>query len=76
MTHSIIVSLVNALMATREVGATNDQILEAALSAWVSLVLTFREEEYTISVMPKIQDAIYHKWQARIAEEGIGQPRH
>lgn len=73
---SIIVCLVNALMATRDMGATNNQILEAALSTWVSLVLTLQEEEYTISVMPKIKEAIYHKWQERIADEGVGQPRH
>ena len=75
-TRRIIAVLVNALMETRDAGATNSQVLEAALSVWVTMVMTLREEEYTISVMPQIQEQIYHKWQRRMAEEGVGQVRH
>ena len=75
-TRAIITALVNALMETRDAGATDKQIIEAAISTMVTIVLTLHAEEDAIGFMPHIQEQIYRKWQERMTQEGGGQVRH
>lgn len=75
-TLAIITVLVNALMQTRDAGASNEQIIEAAVSTMVTVILNLHAEEEAIGFMPHIQEQIYHKWQKRMAHEGVGQARH
>ena len=76
-TKTIATILVNVLMETRDAGgATDHQIVEAAASTLVSVISNCRAEENAIGFMPQIQERIYHNWQQRMVDEGVGQVRH
>lgn len=67
----VVIALVNSLMATRDAGMCEHQLLEAAMSTYVSLVLKFHAEDEALAVIPQIYSIIERKHLERMESDAI-----